>query len=349
MRASIDRRQFLTRAALGAAAIAASGGAALAAPRQSGMFISLAPWATARGVGWPEQARLAAEVGYKGIDWAWGPVRQAGAEATRALLAELAIVPTIVNMPGPNVLAGNVDDATFEESLKQLDEDTAFAASIGCRRFQRTLGATTSGGRSKDEQWKFVTGRLSAVNDVVAKHDVRISLEFLGPLQFRMGGGGGRGRGRRGGGPGAANANPAAPPAPPPAPPVPFVWSLAETRRLCEASGSHIGITLDAWHWYHSEGTIADILATPVDRIVHVHVSDAREMPPAEVRDDMRLLPGEGVIDLIGFFQALRKIGYQGGVAPETIGPRLEGVAPGDQARMGLYTTRAVMMKAGVA
>jgi sugar phosphate isomerase/epimerase len=259
-------------------------------------------------------------------------------EPTRALLAELGIVPTIVNMPGVNVLAANVTDAQFREGLKQLDEDAAFAAAIGCRRFQRTLGATTSGGRTRDDHWKWTTDRLAASSEIVAKHDVRISLEFLGPLQFRTGGGGG---GRRGG-------TPPDPNAPPPPPPTPFVWSLAETRRLCEASGSHIGITLDAWHWYHSDGTVADILATDRSRIVHVHVSDARVMPPADVRDNMRWLPGEGVIDLVGFFQALKKIGWAGGVACETIGARLDNVAPEEQARLGLEYTTAVMKKAGV-
>ena len=64
---------------------------------------------------------------------------------------------------------------------------------------------------------------------------------------------------------------------------------------------------LDAWHWYHSGGTTADILAAGKSRIVHIHVSDAKPAPPEEVRDNQRLMPGEGVIDLIGFFQALRK------------------------------------------
>ena len=71
-------------------------------------------------------------------------------------------------------------------------------------------------------------------------------------------------------------------------------------------------------------------------------------MPPADVRDDMRWLPGEGVIDLVGFFQALGQIGWQGGVAPETIGPRLDDIAPEQTARMGLQSTAAVMTKAGV-
>jgi sugar phosphate isomerase/epimerase len=93
----------------------------------------------------------------------------------------------------------------------------------------------------------------------------------------------------------------------------------------------------------------ADILSTAASRIIHVHVSDARQMPPEEVQDNMRLLPGEGIIDLVGFFKALRQIGYQGGVAPETIGPRIpDTMPPEESARLALEMTAGVMKKAGV-
>lgn len=329
----IARRRFLAHTGL-AGAIAAVRPTWLTAqaapPQPAGMFPSLAPWATARGVGWPDQARLAARVGYRGVDFSWDGVKQAGADATNALMRELGIVPTIANLPGPNPLNG--DEAAFKARMATIDDDAAFSAAIGSRRFQLVLGATTPGGMPKDDRWQMVTDRLAAISEVFARHDVRLSLEFLGPLQFRTG---------RGGGP----SDPGAPPAPPP---VPFVWTLAETLRLCEASGPNIGITLDAWHWYHSEGTAEDILATPPERIVHVHVSDAREMPPADVRDDMRLLPGEGVIDLVGFFRALDRIGWRGGVACETIGARLDDIEPEEQARLGLDTTMAVMREAGI-
>ena len=160
---------------------------------------------------------------------------------------------------------------------------------------------------------------------------------FLGPLVFR------RNRPR----PGAPPPDPNAPPLPPP---VPFVWTLPEALRLAEASGPNIGVILDAWHWHHSGGTVADIRAARPERIVHVHVSDAKPMPPEEVQDNMRHLPGEGVIDLLGFFQALKATGFQGGVAPETIGPRIpEGMPPEESARLALEATTAVLKKAGVA
>jgi sugar phosphate isomerase/epimerase len=340
MQRMVNRREFLERSTLGAAALA------LLKPEiagaQSGMFISLPPWAVARNVGWPEQARLAARVGYAGIDWAFGPARTAGVDATRALLAELKIRATIVNLPMQGPL--DAEEDAFTAQLPKLAEDAAFSAAIGCRNFQLVLRATT-GGPTKEERWKIVRDRLAAIAQVLAKHDVRLGLEFLGPLVFRTRAGGG-GRGRRGGGP---PVDPNAPPPPPPAPPVPFVWTLTETVKLCAESGPNVGATLDAWHWYHSGGTVADIVATPASRIIHVHVSDAREMPPADVQDNMRLLPGEGLIDLLGFFRALKQIDYRGGVAPETIGPRIpDTMAPEESARLALEATVGVMKKAGV-
>ena len=343
MTGPIDRREFLARAALTGAALAVprasragqAGGPAMPAPR--GMFVSLPPWAVARNVGWPEQANLAARAGYKGLDWAFGPAKAAGATATRALFAGLGIVPTIVNLPLPNALG--VDDAAFDAQLPKLAEDAAFCQAIGCSRFQLVLGATTPNQQGKADRWLVVQRRLKAIGETIAKHDMRLGLEFLGPLMFR--------RARRP--PNAPPADPAAPPQSLPAP-VPFVWTLPETLALCDASAPNVGVTLDAWHWYHSEGTVADIRAAKPSRIVHVHVSDAKPMPPEDVRDDMRWLPGEGVIDLVGFFQALKAIGYQGGVAPETIGSRIPAdMPPEESAKLALEATTAVMTKAGVA
>jgi sugar phosphate isomerase/epimerase len=340
MTGMVNRREFLERTTLSAAALALVQTRTTGA--QSAMFISLPPWAVARNVGWPEQARLAARVGYAGIDWAFGPARTAGVEVTRALLADLKIRPTIVNLPMQNALTG--EEAAFAAQLPKLAEDAAFSQAIGCRNFQLVLRAVT-GGPSKDDHWKLVRGRLAAISEVLAKHDMRLGLEFLGPLVFRTARGGGGGGGRRGGAP----PDPNAPPPPPPAPPVPFVWTLTETVKLSAEAGRNVGATLDAWHWFHSGGTVAEILATDKSRIIHVHVSDARRMPPEEVQDNMRLLPGEGIIDLVGFFQALKRIGYDGGVAPETIGPRIpDTMPPEESARLALEMTAAVMKKAGV-
>jgi sugar phosphate isomerase/epimerase len=165
---------------------------------------------------------------------------------------------------------------------------------------------------------------MSAVAGVLQKSGIRLGLEFLGVLQFRQG---------RAGDP----------------PPYPFIWTLPETAALAKDCGTNVGVILDAWHWHHSGGTTAEIRATDTSRIVHVHVSDAKPMPAADVRDNMRVMPGEGTIDLVGFFQALKSIGYADGVSPEPLG-RIPAEMPADDAaRLGLQTTLAVMRRAGVA
>ena len=172
--------------------------------------------------------------------------------------------------------------------------------------------------KSRRDQYE-VDGNRFRKEDVLQKANLRLGLEFLGPLMFRT-------RAKE-----------------------PFIWTLPETVALAKEIGPNIGATLDAWHWHHSGGTVADILATDRSRIVHIHVSDAKPQPPEEVRDNQRHMPGEGVIDLVGFFQALKKIGYQDAVSPEPLGRVPEGMTPEDGARLGLDTTLAVMKRAGVA
>jgi sugar phosphate isomerase/epimerase len=69
---------------------------------------------------------------------------------------------------------------------------------------------------------------------------------------------------------------------------------------------------------------------------------------PEQVRDNQRVMPGEGVIDLVGFFKALKKTGYQDGVSPEVLGRIPKDMPPEDGAKLGLSTTLAVMRKAKV-
>jgi sugar phosphate isomerase/epimerase len=60
-------------------------------------------------------------------------------------------------------------------------------------------------------------------------------------------------------------------------------------------------------------------------------------------------MPGEGVIDLVGFLGAIKEIGYEDGVSPEVFGRGLKNMPPEEGARLGLEKTRAIMRKAGVA
>ncbi len=291
---------------------AGAGMAGLAPGAEPSMFVSLNGSLTRGQAAWPEFARLAARVGYGGADVNLGAAMKQGQEATRALFDELKIKPGILGLP----VAFSRDEAAFQEGLKLLEEAAKFAAAIGCPRMMAVMPPSSQ--TPKAELRKIFRDRLSAISEILLRSKVRLGLEFLGPLQFRT---------RQ---------------------PHEFIWRMDELLDFSKECGASIGLTLDAWHWHHAGASAADILAAGRSRIVHVHVSDAAKMPAEQVRDNQRLMPGEGVIDLVTFFQALQKIGYQDAVSPEPLGRIPQDMSAEDGARLGLETTQAVMRKAGV-
>ena len=305
-----SRRAFLERAACAGALLMLPRGAAAA----DGMYVSLNGSLT-RQMPWPDFARLAAKVGYGGVDVNLGQAKTEGLEATRALFKELNIKPGIANLP---LQFASPDEQAYKTGLAQLPENAEFAAAIGLNRMMAVLSPASP--VPNDERRTFIKERVSAVAEVLQKSNIRLGLEFLGPMYFR-----------------SNEKNPHT-----------FIYTLPETVALAESCGPNVGVTLDAWHWHHSRGTTADILAAGKSRIVHVHVSDAKPGPPEEVRDNQRHMPGEGVIDLVGFFQALKKVGYVDAVSPEPLGRVPAEMSPEEGARLGLETTLAVMKKAGV-
>ena len=316
MKSTLTRREFLERTALTTAVVACARPAMAA----DTMFVSL-NGAVTRGVSGIDKARLAAKIGFGGVDWDFGPMKTAGVDATKTLFAELKIKPTIANLPMARPLPFSGDQPAFQQALTQLADDAAFSSAIGCNRMMVVLPASTP--LPREEQRKIARDRLAAISEVLQKSNVRLGIEFLGVQQFRT---------QRPDGP----------------PTHPFIWNLPEAVALAKDSGSNIGVILDVWHWHHSGSTIENILAAGKDRIVHVHVSDAKAQPPEDVRDNQRLMPGEGVINLTGFFQALKKIGYDGGVSPEPLGRVPQEMSPEEGAKLALDTTTATMKKAGV-
>jgi sugar phosphate isomerase/epimerase len=279
------------------------------------MYVSLNASLT-RSMPWPDFVRLAGKLGYGGVDVNLGAARKDGIDATRTLLAEAKVRPGIAGLP---MQFATPDEAAFQEALKGLDEQVKFTAAIGLNRMMAVLSPGSPMPRA--ERHTFIKARVGAVAEVLQRSGVRLGLEFLGPLHFRT-------KSERS--------------------PYQYIWTLNDTVALATEIAPNVGVVLDIWHWHHSKGTADDILAAGKDRIVHIHVSDARDQPPEDVRDNQRLMPGEGVIDSVAFFQALKKLGYEDAVSPEPIGRVPADMPPEEGARLGLETTLAVMKKAGV-
>src|SRR5262245_23284259 len=67
----------------------------LAAGAERRMFLALNSVLISGRVKWPDFARLAAKVGFPGTDVALEPAMEAGAAATRDLLAQLNVKPAV--------------------------------------------------------------------------------------------------------------------------------------------------------------------------------------------------------------------------------------------------------------
>ncbi len=277
------------------------------------MFLSLNSVLLSGRVPWPEFARLAAKVDFPGTDVMIQPAMSAGAAATNDLLQQLKINPAILDFP----VEFRKDDNAFKASLSQLDKSARFAAAIGCPRMITWI--LPSSDIPKDQLRSIYKKRFTESARILEQSGVRLGLEFLGPLhlrkQFRY----------------------------------EFIWRMNDMLEFAKECGPNVGLLLDSWHWHHAHATTQDIIAAGRERIVHVHFNDAPKLPPEQIRDDQRLMPGEGVIDLTGFLRALQAIGYTDALSVEVFGRGLANMTAEAAAQLGLETSLAVFHKAGVA
>jgi sugar phosphate isomerase/epimerase len=115
---------------------------------------------------------------------------------------------------------------------------------------------------------------------------------------------------------------------------------------LCDALGTgNAGLLLDAWHWYTSHGTVADLEALRAEQVVFVHVNDAPAgMAVDEQKDSVRAMPCEtGVIDIAGFMKSLATIRYDGPVQVEPFSERIRALPAEEAARLTAETLDEVL------
>jgi len=277
----------------------------------SNMYLALNSVLINNRVPWPDFARLAASVGFPGTDVMLDSAMKAGATGTKELLTQLKVRPASIPFP----VEFRKDDDTFVASVRQLRTAAPFSAAIGCPRMITYINPSNDA--PYREVYPIYKRRFTESAKILADSNVRLGLEFLGPLHLRK------------------------------AKPNEFIWRMNDMLEFARDCGPNVGLLLDSWHWHHAGATTNDILAAGRERIVHVHFNDAPNLPPEQIRDNHRLLPGEGVINLTGFLQALHKIGYTDALSVEVFN-RLNDVSPEEAARQGLSSSLAVFRKANV-
>jgi sugar phosphate isomerase/epimerase len=267
------------------------------------MYLSLNNTLTAgESLDWTSFVELAAETGYGGADLDLTSAISEGAEATRRRMVAGGLAVGGVNLP----VEFRYDEETFEKDLTGLDEAARFASAVGATAMCRWLPASSP--VPKQELLQRYRQRLARCDEVLVNHGLRLGLEFCSPLHLRR-------REQH-----------------------EFIWRFDEALEFARSCGETAGVLLDSWHWQLAGGTLEEIRDS-CDSIVHVQVADVPDMPAEQIRDNERLLPGEGIVDFVGFFASLVAGGYVGAVSPEVFGRGLSDVPAAAGAKLGLDAT----------
>jgi sugar phosphate isomerase/epimerase len=204
--------------------------------------------------------------------------------------------------------------ADFEAVLPDTEAEMAFAAQVGSRSGHLVLPFRREPNVADPDEADTVD-RIQRLAAIAARHGHRPMLEFIG---FHI----------------------------PDAPPNTY-HDLASTLALLErVNAPNVGLLLDSYHWYLSGGTVAEIAAMPADTPLFVHINDAPAGDVTTLTDAMRVLPGEGVIDLDGFLGTIAARGYDGPVSIELFSEKLRAMEPADAARLAYDATVAAITRA---
>jgi sugar phosphate isomerase/epimerase len=244
--------------------------------------------------------------GFAGLE-CWAPsiadqIDKEGAPGVKKLFDDAGVIPAGWGLP--------VDWRTSEENWKRdlgkLPRLARAAASLGASRCF-TWVMPCSDERPLEENYTFHVERFAPIAQVLAEYGCRLGLEFIGPKTLRD------------------------------SKKYPFIHTMSDMVQLGRDIGKNVGLLLDCWHWYTSGGTVPEIRKLRPEQVVYVHVNDAPSGIDRDRQiDSVRCLPGEtGVIDIVGFLQALQAIGYEGPVVPEPFKAQLKEL-PSDEDRLKL-------------
>ena len=259
--------------------------------------------------------------GFAGVDFSIEEAAQLagahGVQYVRDLFAEAGIRPGPWGFP----VEYRKDEATWEEGIAKLPALAKLASELGSTR-TATWILPGYDDRNYGEQFRFLVSRLRPATEILDDYGCRIGLEFIGPKTLRS------------------------------PKKFTFIHTMDGMLALAAAIGTgNVGLLLDIFHLYTAHGQTADVLELSKEDVVTVHINDApKHLGPDEQIDNVRALPGEtGLLDISGFLQALREIGYDGPVTAEPFSQRVREMAAEDAVRETADAVHSVWRAAGLA
>lgn len=282
------------------------------------MYKNLSPGAIGIGANLAESVGWAKRYGFSGIDISIAEAAQIASEKSVEAVRETLDGVRVGCWGLP--MDWRAEGPRYQEGLAQLARYAELGQAIGANRVTMWL-MPCSDELPFAQNFRFHVERFTPIARVLADHGCRLGLEFIGPQTIR--------NGKRYG----------------------FIHTMDGMLALCAAIGDNVGLLLDAWHWYTSHGTLAELDHLTNEQVVYVHVNDAPAgVPVDEQVDNVRCLPGEtGVIDVPAFLRKLAAIGYDGPVTPEPFSAKLRTMTPEQAAQATAEAMDAVWRAAGLA
>ena len=254
--------------------------------------------------------RIAAEAGYEYLEiWA-AKLRDfleyRSLDELRDLLAAFGLRPLSINA---------LENVTFQSPLiyRELQAECARlceqASALGCRFLVVVPSPLPPGGASHDEIKRESIEKLQSYLTIAKRHGVGLAFEFLGEPNCSV-------------------------------PDLALGYEIVE-----QINDPDLGLVLDTFHFYAGGSRVEDLYQVDPEKLFVVHLNDAEDLPKASLRDEHRLLPGQGVIPLQEILTGIQAIGYQGVYSIELFRPEYWEWDPAHLAREAWYRMATLLQQ----
>ena len=128
-----------------------------------------------------------------------------------------------------------------------------------------------------------------------------------------------------------------------------FVNNLQTAAALVAEVGSpHLGICLDAFHYFVGPSKPEDFGYLSIENLFHVQLCDVSGVPRELATDADRILPGDGDFPIEPLVARLREIDYRGYVSVELMNPQIWRIAPRQFGEIAMTALRKILGQASM-
>lgn len=175
-----------------------------------------------------------------------------------------------------------------EAGYKQIKDDLSFLCEVGekinCKKIV-VVPTFDIGGYTKTQIKEESVRVLNDLADTAEKYGVKLAYEFVGYPNCS-------------------------------------VNTFGQTYDIVKAvNRESVGMVLDCFHFHAMGSRIEDLKKADPKKIFIFHIDDSEDLPVGAARDDKRLWPGEGAVELDEILIALKEIGYKEMVSVELFRP----------------------------